>query len=459
MIRLAIFAAVLFGCTDNAQDGQTSDDISARYGVDYAWARPSPASLRAQGFEFVARYASYDTTGKSLTHAEAAALEAAGLDVVLVWEQAADDSLSGYAKGVSDATAAQQQAVADGQPAGRPIYFAIDFDAQVSQQPAISAYFDGVASVIGHGRTGIYGGFPVVKRLFDAGKVTYGWQAYAWSYGMWDGRAQLRQIPGSVDGGSLDKDQAIADDYGQWGFDDSGPAPAHPLPPTSCGTIAAGHGLARGESWGSCDDRFELAMQTDGNLVLYSDGVALWATGTNGKGDVVVMQPDGNLVLYSDHSRALFASGTAGHAGAHLQIQDDGNAVVYDGGKAVWASNTGGMPAKPTACGAIGSDRGLTIGESLASCDGHHVLVQQADGNLVLYHDGAATWSSRTNGTTGRRAVMQTDGNFVVYDDTAAVWASGTSGHSGATLAVQDDGNLVVYHAGTALWASGTRGD
>src|SRR5260370_1170980 len=35
------------------------------------------------------------------------------------------------------------------------------------------------------------------------------------------------------------------------------------------------------------------------NLVLYRSGVALWASGTNGRGvGVCIMQADGNLVLY-----------------------------------------------------------------------------------------------------------------------------------------------------------------
>ena len=47
-----------------------------------------------------------------------------------------------------------------------------------------------------------------------------GWQTYAWSYGQWDARAQLRQVLNSVSvGGSVgccDKDVAVAADYGQW---------------------------------------------------------------------------------------------------------------------------------------------------------------------------------------------------------------------------------------------------
>lgn len=57
-----------------------------------------------------------------------------------------------------------------------------------------------------------------------------------------------------------------------------------------------------------------LAMQSDGNLVLYSNGVAYWATGMKGAGSYLVMQTDGNLVMYrpSGNSRvAVWASNTA----------------------------------------------------------------------------------------------------------------------------------------------------
>src|SRR5262249_15337126 len=126
--------------------------------------------------------------------------------------------LDGYGKGVSQAQAADSQAQSVGQPAGRPIYFAIDFDAQPSQQGVIDAYFDGVASVIGVDRTGVYAGYGPVSRLFDNGKISWAWQTYAWSYGNWDSRAQLRQIQNDIGpGGEMDLDQSMVGDFGQWG--------------------------------------------------------------------------------------------------------------------------------------------------------------------------------------------------------------------------------------------------
>ncbi len=443
------------------------------YGVDYAWARPSPASLKADGYTFAARYLSYDTTGKNLSAGEADALIAAGIDVVSNWEWGAEDALQGYATGVQQAKAAESQAIADGMPSGRPIYFSIDFDAQPSDQAAIDAYFNGVASVLGRDRTGAYGGYGAISRLFDDGKIAWGWQTYAWSYGQWDSRAHLRQIENGVGpGGEMDKDQAMTADFGQWGASapppppPAGPPTGKPSPVSGCGSIEPGQGLVAGQSYASCDGRFTLAMQTDGNLVLYRDGAgAMWASNTyQSDGYVAVMQGDGNFVLYGHHSNPLWASGTNGHDGAYLALQDDGNLVVYaPGGHPLWASGTNlpAPPPAPSGCGTFQPGQGLTAGKQYDSCDGRYTLAMQTDGNLVLYHNGVgALWATGTNGKSGYNMVMQGDGNFVLYDTkNHPLWASGTNGHGGATLAVQEDGNLVVYApGGHPLWASGTNG-
>jgi hypothetical protein len=195
-------------------------------GIDYAWARPRPSVIKSSGYNFACRYLSYNTTGKNLTASEAQALIAAGVSIVSNWEYSTSDALGGFNKGVTIATEAQRQALACGAPADRPIYFSVDFDATEAQQATINAYYDGIASVIGRGRTGAYGGYYVIKRLFDAGKITWGWQTYAWSGGNWDSRAQLRQVKNgiTVDGGDCDKDEAWAADYGQWGGTPAGGA-------------------------------------------------------------------------------------------------------------------------------------------------------------------------------------------------------------------------------------------
>jgi hypothetical protein len=119
---------------------------------------------------------------------------------------------------------------------------------------------------------------------------------------------------------------------------------ARPALPTSCGEIKPGQGLSRGESVSSCGGKYALAMQTDGNLVLYEkDKGALWASGTYGSdGFAAIMQTDGNFVLYGSQSDPLWSSRTNGHVGADLAVQTDGNVVVYDGSRALWDTQTNG---------------------------------------------------------------------------------------------------------------------
>src|SRR5579859_4024712 len=222
-LAVALGMLTVAGC-GSAGDGSSTDESSSalgggRKGVDYSWARPSPSGLHADGYTFAARYLSYDNSGKNISRGEADALIAAGVDVVSNWEESATAALGGFGQGASDARAAESEALAAGMPAGRPIYFSIDFDASPGDQGAIDAYFDGVASVLGRNRTGAYGGFYPIERLFDAGKITFGWQTYAWSGGQWDPRAQLRQIQNGVTVGGVDcdVDESEADDFGQWG--------------------------------------------------------------------------------------------------------------------------------------------------------------------------------------------------------------------------------------------------
>ena len=120
------------------------------------------------------------------------------------------------------------------------------------------------------------------------------------------------------------------------------PTPAPP-PPSGCGALRSGVTLGANQSVTSCDGRFSLVMQGDGNLVLYKQGRWIWQTATNGRGGQrAVMQPDGNFVLYTASNAPLFSTRTNGAVGAWLAVQNDGNLVVYLGSSPRWASNTAG---------------------------------------------------------------------------------------------------------------------
>jgi hypothetical protein len=121
-----------------------------------------------------------------------------------------------------------------------------------------------------------------------------------------------------------------------------------PTPPTSCGQASPGEGLVSGKSISSCNGRFAMTMQGDGNLVLRDEAQgarAIWATNTsNTDGFAAVFQTDGNLVLYDRHQNPLWASGTKGKGGVRLAFQDDGNVVLYTASAAaVWSTGTAGQ--------------------------------------------------------------------------------------------------------------------
>ncbi len=203
-----------------------------RFGLDYAWGHPiSPAAHKAAGSSFACRYLSNDAS-KNLDAAEAKTLRSNGIDVVVVWETTAKRALAGEGAGAADARTAVAQATECGIPADRPIYFAVDFDETPAQAAAVASYFRGVNSVLGRARTGVYGGYWVVKRLVEAGLVAYVWQTYAWSGGLVHPAGNLYQYSNGhvVDGRDCDYNHSLTEDFGQWGYRPTGEPPAQPKP-------------------------------------------------------------------------------------------------------------------------------------------------------------------------------------------------------------------------------------
>jgi hypothetical protein len=200
--------------------------MTAIPGVDYSSGRPGGAALAAAGKAFAARYVSTPGNPKNITRAEADDLAAHGVWSVVVWETTANRAGAGRAAGIADAHDAVAQATAAGMPGSRPLYFAVDWDADPA---TVVPYFQGVASVLGLPRVGGYGGFKVIKYLLDHGLITYGWQTAAWSQGKRDPRAAIYQPATGVhiNGVACDNDTATVTDYGQWM---PGKTPEAPVP-------------------------------------------------------------------------------------------------------------------------------------------------------------------------------------------------------------------------------------
>ena len=110
-----------------------------------------------------------------------------------------------------------------------------------------------------------------------------------------------------------------------------------------------GETLLQNQALYSPSGEFQLIMQADCNLVLYSQSrfgqQALWSSRTNTSRNPsncrATFQQDNNFVVYDFNGKARWASNTRFRNAQYLVMQDDGNAVIYaTGGNAVWASNT-----------------------------------------------------------------------------------------------------------------------
>jgi hypothetical protein len=107
---------------------------------------------------------------------------------------------------------------------------------------------------------------------------------------------------------------------------------------------------------------------------------------------------------------------------------------------------------------AIRADTSMPADTYIRSPNLKYTFATQSDGNLVLYNNGRAIWSSNTAGRGASNLTMQSDGNLVVYYNGRATWSSNTAGLGGVSLILQDDGNLVSYSPRGAIWSTQTAG-
>ncbi len=85
-----------------------------------------------------------------------------------------------------------------------------------------------------------------------------------------------------------------------------------------------------GQGLRSFSGQYTFLHQPDGNVVLYKGVLPVWSTGTQGRiSRTIAMQTDGNFVLYSNNDYPLWNTMTWSHHGARFAIQDDGNIVIY----------------------------------------------------------------------------------------------------------------------------------
>ncbi|KAJ4127036.1 hypothetical protein NW768_008657 [Fusarium equiseti] len=193
------------------------------------------------------------------------------------------------------------------------------------------------------------------------------------------------------------------------------------------------------------------------------------------------LENDGNLRLLDPWGREKWSSGTGGkgNANSELLIQDDGNVVINTDGKAIWSTNTAQAPEVPVtttpgvpapapepAQGPPPPDRfmaggSLGLGQSIMSPNGIYTLVMQQDKNCCLYKkDQGCLWARGTGpGNTASQLRLRTDGELEIMTwSNYTKWEAGTAGRGNekSYLQLRDDGNMVIITDGKIVWSSMT---
>jgi hypothetical protein len=214
--------------------------------IDFAERRIPPQEIKAAGYGGVVNYVSESRPGanfeaKPITRAYADALRAAGLQIVSNFQYGKpgwpdpSDCTRGYDGGVADARTALRLHGAAGGADSAPIFFSIDDNIDVNTWNGVAVqWFRGINSVMGVGRTGIYGHAQACGWAIRDGVIgnsstpghRWAWQTRSWSNGQREPMAVLYQTvvntpsnPGPLLGGiNVDVDDVLAADFGQWDF-------------------------------------------------------------------------------------------------------------------------------------------------------------------------------------------------------------------------------------------------
>jgi hypothetical protein len=161
---------------------------------------------------------------------------------------------------------------------------------------------------------------------------------------------------------------------------------------------------------------YNLAMQADGNAVIYQGSNPLWSTSTAGQncsaGNChIAFQTDGNLVVYNG-SKALWASATGASAGATLQFNttEPYMTITSAKGSNKWASTSAFQAGQ------------FNLKQNDSFIFGPYNMQMQSNGNLVVSRGGSALWSTQSSSScnNGCNATFQGDGNLILYNGSTA---------------------------------------
>ena len=206
--------------------------------------------------------------------------------------------------------------------------------------------------------------------------------------------------------------------------------PTGDLGPCLC---VANRTLQAGQYLLSQNGAYQLAMQTDGNLVVYAGVRPLWDSQTsNNPGAYAVLQAtDGNLVVYSPTGKALWSAYVPNSPSDELQMQNDGNLVVYSAsGAAQWATMSAVQP------------RGATLGYNPGASG---QCTWWAENRFAAY-TGTYINTLGINGTNG-------NARYWGYNASQRGWSVGSGPRIGS-IAVFQPGTFGTGSVGHVAWVT-----
>jgi PKD repeat protein len=290
--------------------------------------------------------------------------------------------------------------------------------------------------------------------------------AYAWDFG--DGSSSTSASPGHTfsTAGTFTVRLTVSDNQGATATTATSVTVIR-SPYQRVSVLNRGETMVPNDTIVSNNRQHSLKMQQDGNLVL--DGSwnwtlwPIWQSKAGPSAPIVAgtdpyasftFQNDGNAAIYAPgaNGRLVWNSGTGGLGGVRIVVQDDGNIVMFNSADVkVWSSGSFQRFYEPG--GPV-----FVAGHFMQpDTTGNIRLIMQGDGNLVVYKNGAALWSTGTNNNPGAYMNVLADGRFVVFSKTGAVLWQAVTNYPGAVLVLQPDGNLrmKVAPGGAVLWETG----
>lgn len=186
--------------------------------VDFAWYKPSIASMHSWGAIAAGMYVSHDPT-KNASGPLVNSYAANGIRSFIFFEDTADRARGGYAAGTADAKFAMPLVNGYGMPSWAPVIVTADFDvpdyAPGSSDPLaklgpVGQYFKAWCDTIGAKRVAAYGSFYLCQRTMAAKVASYAVQTLAWSGGQVLPGIALYQNGSTLAGGNVDVDTIVS---------------------------------------------------------------------------------------------------------------------------------------------------------------------------------------------------------------------------------------------------------